>query len=564
MAQPNRIKIPQGATLSSIARQQGTTVANLMAANPQITNPNVIKAGATLNLTTGTPQTPAPVSSPATPRSQPLNLISPPEVANRTTTPQTALNINRPATQQPQLQSPQPQIQPQPQRNIAVQPVSQQLPIAPVTTNELPHQTFTRVTGQRWTGGTSPSVVSLLQAHGITAQPGTVEANQALQRALLGGQAQTSQGVLQNPLAIANENFKQKQEQELEIDRDEFPLRRPIEDFVDRMERTQLPQIPNMALQFSQLREQMGVLPLENELADVNRRIAETKALYEGQINREEDRTVPLAIIERRQSALGRQLQTELNSLNLEKAAVSEQLSNRLNTVSTMMELNQWSFQQASAQFNQEHNRQIQLFNLMQDVTEKEMNWEQKREADSKANFTILANNLGKAYGSWNSVPQDKQVQARQLAMQAGIPEIMLPYLIQRAEKEIRAQIISDDKTMMTILYEDGTTRTLQTGLPEAKRATNRVTQAEILSEGINITMAQLQQMAGRDGFVSPENWNAMKKNWINLGFDPDRFISQFYIFINPSHPQDYGIREARYIGGARGLDDNEIINIFE
>jgi RHS repeat-associated protein len=44
------ITIQSGSTLSGIARQNGTTVAALVAANPQITNPNVIYAGASLNV----------------------------------------------------------------------------------------------------------------------------------------------------------------------------------------------------------------------------------------------------------------------------------------------------------------------------------------------------------------------------------------------------------------------------------------------------------------------------------------------------------------------------------
>lgn len=45
-----QLTIPQGATLSGIAQQKGTTVRELMRLNPQIQDPNIIKAGAFLNL----------------------------------------------------------------------------------------------------------------------------------------------------------------------------------------------------------------------------------------------------------------------------------------------------------------------------------------------------------------------------------------------------------------------------------------------------------------------------------------------------------------------------------
>jgi len=51
---------------------------------------------------------------------------------------------------------------------------------------ELPYQTFERLTGQKWTGGRSKFVQDILSRLGITAVPGSPEANLALQKALIG------------------------------------------------------------------------------------------------------------------------------------------------------------------------------------------------------------------------------------------------------------------------------------------------------------------------------------------------------------------------------------------
>jgi len=60
------IKIQQGDTLSALAKKYGTTVSALMSANPNIKNPNLIIAGASLNIPSA-PQvnTAPPVSLPA-------------------------------------------------------------------------------------------------------------------------------------------------------------------------------------------------------------------------------------------------------------------------------------------------------------------------------------------------------------------------------------------------------------------------------------------------------------------------------------------------------------------
>lgn len=57
----------------------------------------------------------------------------------------------------------------------------------PQSGKELPYQTYQNLTGKDWgRGDVNPDVLWLLQHYGITAEPGSAEANLALQRALQG------------------------------------------------------------------------------------------------------------------------------------------------------------------------------------------------------------------------------------------------------------------------------------------------------------------------------------------------------------------------------------------
>ena len=51
--------------------------------------------------------------------------------------------------------------------------------------NELPYQTYERLTAQKWPGGKSKMVRLLLHLLAIREEPGTAEANLLLQRGLL-------------------------------------------------------------------------------------------------------------------------------------------------------------------------------------------------------------------------------------------------------------------------------------------------------------------------------------------------------------------------------------------
>lgn len=50
---------------------------------------------------------------------------------------------------------------------------------------DLPYQTYEKVTGKKWTGGNSPEVLSMYQKYDIKDAPASVEANTALQKAML-------------------------------------------------------------------------------------------------------------------------------------------------------------------------------------------------------------------------------------------------------------------------------------------------------------------------------------------------------------------------------------------
>jgi hypothetical protein len=51
--------------------------------------------------------------------------------------------------------------------------------------DELPFETYERILHQSWPGGTSERVVNLLHTYGIKYQPGSAEANLALQAELI-------------------------------------------------------------------------------------------------------------------------------------------------------------------------------------------------------------------------------------------------------------------------------------------------------------------------------------------------------------------------------------------
>lgn len=75
--------------------------------------------------------------------------------------------------------------------------------------NELPYQTFERVTGKKWTGGNSADVQNAYKQYGITAPAGSSEGNLALQKALQNLNPQAPQNTANQPVnqVVSNQEW---------------------------------------------------------------------------------------------------------------------------------------------------------------------------------------------------------------------------------------------------------------------------------------------------------------------------------------------------------------------
>lgn len=78
--------------------------------------------------------------------------------------------------------------------------------------NELPYQTYERITGQKWTGGSSAQVQDAYKQYGVTGTPGSATANLALQKAMLASATpkviKNQSGIFQSTESTTQDNNK--------------------------------------------------------------------------------------------------------------------------------------------------------------------------------------------------------------------------------------------------------------------------------------------------------------------------------------------------------------------
>lgn len=96
---------------------------------------------------------------------------------------------------------------------------------------------------------------------------------------------------------------------------------------------------------------------------------------------------------------------------------------------------------------------------------------------------------------------------------------------------------------------------------PEEPKEPRREAQWELTKRAVQDMSVQLESLISRPGradrYLSPEEWMQAKTAWTNQGLDPEDFIQNFYIYINPDEPRGieaYGIREGKYLKGETPL----------
>lgn len=334
-----------------------------------------------------------------------------------------------------------------------VPPTTGQVAQVVIPTGELPYQTYERITGQKWPGGTSSAVVGLLKQAGITATPGTASANLALQQYLI--QQSMGQKTTQNlPAGLKDDQGALDAYWQKMVQDEKVPRR--VKQIEGLMEEFRVPQAPSMVQIWQQLRNQYAIDKEEQELASLRQRINEITNLYETAIVKEEERYAPISIIRRRQERLTKDLQMELSGLSRREAALVDILNQKNKVISDLMQMYQWDYKTARENYASEYNTKFQMLQFLRG---------EEKEAENRAasNWSTLMNAvkdiIASGRGSWESLPLNVKYDLNDAAIRGGIPSGVSEWILRNtpAEKQIAFHQLSPDGTEILIQYKDGT-----------------------------------------------------------------------------------------------------------
>jgi len=481
--------IRSGDTLSGIAKANATTVDALLKANPNITDPNKIYAGASLYLPTAqsASPTPAPVSPTPTPT-----------------------------------------------------------PIAPSGAGYSIRSGDTLSAIARSQGTT---IDELMRLNPNIKNPNLIYAGQSLTLPSASrssaSQDFSTVGSLQDANTLINQN--QDQDAEAATISGEPQTRKTTEEIIAEITQATKPSTERPTANFEQslqsYRTEYGVESLETQLNDLK---AQEQEIYEVMRTRrtaEKGKTVATNVIEGRISEAEAQEYERLSVIQRSIANTTDQLNTKYKLIDSLMQAKQLDYNSAVADYDKEMSNNISIFNTAKNIEESQKSEIERAQDNARSSAQIALNAYASAGLSYEDLSATDKSTLTKLGVQSGLGSNFFSSILNSSSgKQILTTVVSADDTKATIIYKDGSTKTIATGLPaKTSTTTDKPTTDETKIFYKQSMESELQKIIGNDGYVSPTDWAKARSKWSTATpYDATSFDQSFRGFVNPAHPQDY------------------------
>jgi LysM repeat protein len=485
--------IQQGDTLSGLASKYKTTVNELLSANPQIKNPDLIYAGASLNLPS------APVT--AAPSSSSFNAASYASVKGYTK---------------------------YFQKN---------------------GQWYVNVGGNWQTTDSKESAQSLLASKDQ-------------------GGSETKDYSSVETFDEANDVINEDQEFDISDfgnDADTPPVRRTVEDIIAEVKSAITPDEEKPVADFEQTlkdyRTQYGLEDMETQLDQLRAQEQDLLSIKESRVAAERTKPVATNVIAGRISETERQENERIAVVQRSIANLTNQLNTKYGIIDTLMNVKKMDYDAAVADYDDEMSTNISVYNAARGILEEEKTEIERAEDNARSNAQIILNAYADSGTTYDQLSATEKTNLTKLGVQSGLGSDFFANVLKTSSgKDILTTIVSADDTKATIIYKDGTTKTIATGLPADQGTEEDLDSSELKVFYKQSMDTELQKVVGTDGYVSPESWAKARQRWAaNTPYTTSDFDDAFRGYVNPSHPQDYAGFES-YSSGFKKLSSTESI----
>lgn len=304
---------------------------------------------------------------------------------------------------------------------------------------------------------------------------------------------------------------------------------------------------------FNAKKAALGIEPLETQLSTIDSNIEAIQTTLQVEAQKAGQQLVSMREINRTKGTLQMEAEQRIALLNVEKSAVSRQLTNKYNTLETIMSLTQNDFTNASNYYTQNLARTTALYNLVNQKEQQTLTAQDRAKDDARANLTVIQNLLKDSSVDYSSFTADQKLKMQQLEVQAGYPAGFLEKIdTQFSDKKIQSTTSftgTDGKQYFNVLMVDGNNKLSVETIADdgtVQKADTTKTTEEQLATARGAMGKYLSSKSGPDNHVAEKDYLEQKKIWVNSGIPgatSESFDEAFAgVYVNPEYPKSYGL----------------------
>ena len=182
------------------------------------------------------------------------------------------------------------------------------------------------------------------------------------------------------------------------------------------------PVAPSLAQTFQDNRAKLGVGELETKLASVDSELAKLESDYASVLEKEEGRTVSMAQIGRRQSALGLEYNRQKRDLEVKRSSLAKELDVKYGVINTITTLTGQDYDNATQAYERNFTKAVTMFNVLKGIEDSEKLDIERKQDNARANVQIMANLLKEGNTNYASLPESTKLDIRKAELAAGFP----------------------------------------------------------------------------------------------------------------------------------------------
>lgn len=309
------------------------------------------------------------------------------------------------------------------------------------------------------------------------------------------------------------------------------------------------PEAPKYEDTFNDLRKDYGIGGLEDSLNDLKTEEDDLVARRRERTNAERDKTVSMNVITGRVSEVERQESERLDYIVRQKQQITNQLTTANAAIENIMNFRKLDYDTAKGTYDSEFSQNIQLFNVVKGIRDDAINEVEREEDNARANLQIIYGAFKDGGIDPDTLDPTTAYNVSKLEIQAGLPS---GFYAKIAKSNPDGKILSTTtRTTGGGKYADVLTRnadgsivskSVYLGATNEGDGSTKETETELNRRAIKAMSADLNTMAGEDGYVSPADYRAGRQNWISSGRNGKDYDEAFSSYANSDHLYDYGL----------------------